>query len=219
LELDEKTIVVFLSDNGPNPREKANCLPFRGEKWSALEGGTRVPCLVRWKGVIPSGQTSDALTGAIDLLPTLCEAAGIDWQSRSTGSPKIDGVSVWGTLLDKDVAHPRSELLYWHGMHKEPQAIRVGDWKLFFDRAQALDGLGTARRTPEQHEKIKDDIAALKNGGASGPMLFNLKEDPGETVDLSGEHPQRVKYMKARADALYAEILSGKILPIATPAK
>ena len=217
LKLDKRTIIVFFSDNGPNPGEKSGTLPFRGEKWSALEGGTRVPCLVNFPGVIPPGQISDALTGAIDMLPTLCSACGIDWKSKSNDKPKIDGVNVWDTLLGKKTDHPRKELLYWHGMDAKPQAIRIGDWKLFFNRAQALKGLGTARKTPAQAAKIEKYTAAMKNGASNPPMLFNLKDDPGETVDLSAKHPDKVKAMKARADELFAEMKSGTILPISKP--
>ena len=219
LKLDKKTIIVFLSDNGPNPNEKAGCYPFRGEKWSALEGGTRVPCIIYWPGVIPGKQTSDALISAMDLLPTLSHACGIDWKSKSAGKPKIDGVNVWNTLLGKKGDHPRKELLYWHGMNASPQAIRVGDWKLFFDRSYALSGMGSARKTPAQAAKIGKYIANLKKHAKNPPMLFNLKDDPGETVDLSAKHPERVKAMRARADELFAETRSGTILPIAKPAK
>ena len=219
LKLDKKTIIVFFSDNGPNPNEKAGCLPFRGEKWSALEGGTRVPCIVNWPGVIPAGQTSDALIGAIDLLPTLCNACGIDWKSKTGGKPKIDGVDVWDTLLGKKVAHPRKDLLYWHGMDASPQAIRVGHWKLFLNRGHALTGLGSARKTPAQAAKIKPYIEGLKKRGAKSPMLFNLKDDPGETVDLSEKYPEKVKAMSARAAELYAEMKSGTILPVSKPVK
>ena len=219
LKLDKKTLVVFFSDNGPNPGEKAGTLPHRGEKWSALEGGTRVPCIFNFPGVIPPGQTSDALTGAIDILPTLCSACGIDWKSKSKGKPKIDGVNVWGTLLGKKTAHPRKELLYWHGMDAKPQAIRIGDWKLFFRHGHALRGLGTARKTPEQAEKIKKYGRDWERGKKNPSMLFNLKDDPGETVDLSEKHPDKVKAMQARADEIFAEIKSGTILPVSKPGK
>jgi arylsulfatase A len=66
LGIIENTIVIFTSDNGPNPKEQADSLPFRGEKWSALEGGTRVPCVIQWPAKIPAGQVSDALMTATD---------------------------------------------------------------------------------------------------------------------------------------------------------
>ena len=75
-ELEKKTIVVFMSDNGTEPGQKkwGSGEPFRGLKWSALEGGTRVPCILRFPDLIPAGEVTDKLTTAIDLLPTLAGA-------------------------------------------------------------------------------------------------------------------------------------------------
>ncbi|MCP4374918.1 MAG: sulfatase-like hydrolase/transferase [bacterium] len=219
LKIDKKTIFVFFSDNGPNPREKSGSIPYRGGKWSVLEGGTRVPCIVNFPGVIPPGQKSNEMIAAIDLLPTLCHACGIDWKSKSNDMPKIDGVNVWATLLGKKGDHPRKELLYWRGKDGSPQAIRIGDWKLFFDRRYALEGAGTARKTPAQAAKIEKYISALKKDEKNPPMLVNLKDDLGETVDLSEKYPGKVKAMQARADKLFAEMQSGTILPIAKPVK
>ena len=200
------TLVVFTSDNGPQPREQASALPFRGEKWSALEGGTRVPCLISWPGTLPAGRTLDDLTSALDLLPTLCRACGIDWQRESRGKPKIDGLDVWNTWLGKEGTHPRTELLHWHGMDPAPQAIRSGDWKLFFDRGHARDGLQAGR-----------DEEPAKPAGDPPPLLVNLRDDPGESVDLSGRFPGKVKELRARAETLMAEIKAAGILPLATP--
>jgi len=170
--------------------------------------------MVTWPGVIPSGQESDALMAAIDLLPTLCHACGIDWKKKSTGKPKIDGVNMWNTLLGKEEKNPRSELLYWHGMSSKPQAIRAGNWKLFFNRQNALNGMGTARKTPEQAAALEK----LKKSG-NDPVLFNLKDDIGETVDLSEKHPDKVRELKARAEEIMADIKSSTILPVVKPKK
>ena len=138
-KLSEKTIVVFLSDNGPEPLTKeSKALPYRGKKWSALEGGTRVPCIVRYPEVLPKGETCDAMIAAMDLFPTLARACGIDLKKHTTGSPVIDGVNVWETLLGKSgQTYPREDLLYWHG--KEGfRAIRQGTWKLFLTEVPKL---------------------------------------------------------------------------------
>jgi len=187
------TIVVFLSDNGPEPVTKeSQAKPFRGKKWSALEGGTRVPCIVCWPGVIPAGQESDALIAAIDLLPTLCHACGIDLKAIPQGSPTIDGVNVWETLIGKKGApHPRKDLLYWHGADGF-QAIRVGDWKLFLDRRGAN----------------------LKKGGGKGPVLFNLADDADELTDLSAKFPDKVKAMRDLAEKRLSDI-HNSIIPLA----
>ncbi|MHC4249179.1 MAG: sulfatase-like hydrolase/transferase [Planctomycetota bacterium] len=188
--IDKRTIVVFLSDNGPEPRQKARAKPYRGLKWDALEGGTRVPCIVRFPGVIPAGRESDALIAAIDILPTLSHACGIDLKKLTTGSPKIDGLNVWDTLTGTPGAsHPRKDLLYWHGMNGF-QAIRVGDWKLFLDRRGA--------KLPKQ-------------GGARGPVLFNLAADVEERTDLSARYPGKVREMRDLAKARLDDINSNVI--------
>ena len=190
--IDKRTIVVFLSDNGPEPRQQAQAKPFRGLKWDALEGGTRVPCIVHWPGVIAPDRRSDALIGAIDLLPSLAHACGIDLQKVSKGSPTIDGLNVWDTLTGKkDAAHPRQDLLYWHGKNGF-QAIRVGDWKLFLSRKGAkLPG----------------------NSSAKATALFHLKEDPAEEHDLSDKHPEKVKQMRTLAEKRLADI-NRNMLPL-----
>ena len=193
-KLDRKTIVVFLSDNGPDPSQRkwASAAPYRGLKWSSLEGGTRVPCIVRWPGVIPAEQQSDALIAAIDLLPTLAHACGIDMKKVSTGSPKIDGVNVWNTLLGKDdTPHARTHILYWNGW-ADLHAIRVGSWKLYFDNVKEI---------PESNK---------------GPVLIDLSKDPSESNNLAKVHPDRVKAMLGLADALSADIESNRI-PLGGP--
>jgi arylsulfatase A-like enzyme len=193
-KLDQKTIVVFLSDNGPEPGQRnwARATPFRGLKWSSLEGGTRVPCIVRWPGVIPAGKESDKLIAAIDLLPTLAHACGIDLDRVYTESPKFDGVNVWDTLTGmKQTSHARTDLLYWNGWAKF-QAIRVGDWKLYMDSVK----------------EIRDS--------QKGPVLIHLAEDPAEQTNLSDTYPQKVKEMTASAEKQLAEIEANAI-PIGGP--
>jgi len=200
LELTRNTIVIFISDNGPQGGEQSSALPFRGKKWSALEGGSRVPAIISWPGKIPAGQESGALTGAIDLLPTLCRAAAIDWRAQSKGKPPIDGIDVWDTFLGNGQKHPRSELLHWHGMESRPQAFTQGDWKLFLDGRAALDG-----------------YKAGKGGVEKSPMLFNIREDADETKDLSLKHPEKVETMRMRALELIGELDSSEKLELAKP--
>ncbi|MBG68552.1 MAG: arylsulfatase [Roseibacillus sp.] len=185
--LEKNTIVVFLSDNGPEPLTKASRAdPFRGKKWSALEGGTRVPCIIRYPGHIPPGRESADLISAIDLLPSLAHACGIDLRQHSRDKPVIDGLNVWPTLQgSKGVPHARQDLLYWHGADGF-QAIRKGPWKLFPDRRHAgLKGLG--------------------------PALFNLESDLKEEIDVSMEHPVTVAKLKKLAELRLSDIEKNKV--------
>ena len=190
-KIDKNTIVVFLSDNGPEAKEQASAVPFRGSKWDALEGGTRVPCIIRYPGVIPAGQESDALITAIDILPSLSHACGIDLKSQTKDTPVIDGVNVWNTLIGKkDFEHPRKDLMYWHGRNGF-HAIRVGDWKLFLNRKGA---------------KLKEQ--------GEGPVLFHLSDDIDELKDVSDKYPEKVKEMEQLAEKRLAEI-NASIIPLA----
>ena len=133
-KLDDKTIVVFLSDNGPETKEAASANPFRGAKWSAQEGGTRVPCIIRYPGVISANQKSKAFVAAIDLLPSLSHACQIDFENVTKDlSYKVDGINVWSSFTGQNSSDtPRKDLLYWHGTGGL-RAIRKGDWKLFMN--------------------------------------------------------------------------------------
>ena len=155
-------VVVSVLITGHN-WQAASAYPWRGMKWSALEGGTRVPCIIRWPGKIPAGTSSDELVSAMDLLPTLCHLTGVDLSDalkqlqpgtpessgkessgKESSSPfplQVDGRSIASILRGTKESLPDRTLLYWHGMG-ELQAIRKGSWKLFMDRAGALSGLG-----------------------------------------------------------------------------
>ena len=185
--IEKNTIVVFLSDNGPEPLTKeSKAAPLRGKKWSALEGGNRVPCIVRFPSKIPQGSETDALIAAIDLLPTLSHACGIDLGDSVKRSHLIDGMNLWDLLTGEvNGAMPRKDFLYWHGS-KGFQAIRMGEWKLFLNRGDA----------------------GMKG---KGPALFNLKEDITESEDLSKMFPDKVLSMHETAKKRLASIQANSI--------
>jgi arylsulfatase A len=207
----DNTIVVFCSDNGPQSGQAASAFPLRGKKWSALEGGTRVPCIVRWPGQIAAGTSSKQVVTAMDILPTLCDLAGIDLKAslsleRKTSRAEqeaalqpVDGASVAELFRGTVGQLPERGILYWHGMGK-PQAIRKGRWKLFFDRQGAVDGLGVDAKLPPEQRKA---LAALSN--SQGPVLFNLAEAPYELQDYSSEKPHLVKQLSDLAAKKLAE--------------
>ncbi len=182
-QLASRTLVVFLSDNGPEPLTKASkATPFRGKKWDALEGGTRVPCLIRYPGQLSAGSEISQLISAMDLLPTLCHACGVTLPNNLP--VPIDGVDVWDTLLgNQGQIHPRKDLLYWHGSNGF-QAIRMGPWKLFPNRANAQ----------------------LARDQGEGPALFRLDHDVSEGNDVSSENQAIVKEMQALAEMRLPDI-------------
>ena len=169
--LSEKTIVIFMSDNGPEPLTKeSKAIPFRGKKWSALEGGNRVPCIIKSPSKSMRGTVYNKTVSAMDMLPSLAHACGIYIPERSRETPPIDGVNLWDELIGKKADRQgRPDLLFWHGADGF-QAIRMGDWKLFLNRRDAeLSG--------------------------EGPALFKVKDDKKERDDLSQLFPAIVKKM------------------------
>ena len=188
----ENTIVIFTSDNGRQSGQqgKEDKPPYSGWKWQSLEGGTRVPFLVRYPGTVPAGGSSSAMISAIDLYPTLAFACGIEI-NLPKDAQKMDGVNVWGPMVDVVYNLPRTELLYWHGKG-QATAIRVGDWKLFFNTGEKPDDLKIAT-----------------------PALFNLQEDALEQNNLADQHPDRVQQMLARAKELLTEVYTNQV-PLGT---
>lgn len=121
--LAESTLVIFASDNGPwlgYKEDSGSADPLRGGKFSYYEGGVRVPCILRWKGTIPAGVTSDAIIASIDLFPTIMHYAGC----RSFRQ-EIDGVDI-SSFLKNPSLRLRDEYVYVKG--GEVHGIRKGDW-------------------------------------------------------------------------------------------
>lgn len=127
LGLDDDTLVIFSSDNGPTYAGGADSAffesagPLRGLKGSVYEGGIRVPFIARWPGKIEAGSTSGHISAFWDFLPTCCELIG----ENPPGN--IDGISMLPTLLGHPEKQNKHDLLYWE--LRGQQAIRMGNWK------------------------------------------------------------------------------------------
>ncbi|MDF1852548.1 MAG: sulfatase-like hydrolase/transferase [Verrucomicrobiales bacterium] len=186
---DRETLILFLSDNGPQKGDPGRSVPYRGMKWEALDGGQRVPCIICSPNLIPGGRESEEMVASIDLLPTLAEACGIDLSQHSSGSPRIDGLSAWPLFSGESEESARDEILLWHGKGSV-RAFRQGRWKLFYE--------------------------GDSNKPRKAPALFDLASDPGETKDVSGEHPDRVAEMERRWKELEEDIKKNAI-PLGLP--
>jgi len=127
LGLEDKTLIMFSSDNGPTLAGGSDATffqsagPFQGLKGTVYEGGIRVPFIARWKGKIKAGSTSDHICAFWDFLPTCCELLG----QKPPGD--IDGISMLPTLLGRGQKQRKHEYLYWE--LNGQQAVRMGDWK------------------------------------------------------------------------------------------
>jgi arylsulfatase A-like enzyme len=182
LGLEEQTLFVFSSDNGPldgryggtDSEFFASTAGFRGYKGSLYEGGFRVPCLVRWKGHIRAGSVSDRVTGFEDWLPTLLELTG-----HAKAIPHdVDGISFAPTLRGEKQP-PRPFLYREYPNDGGYQCARIGDWK---GLRQGLLPRGKAR----PHLEIE---------------LYDLARDRSESRNVAADHPDVV----ARIERLFRE--------------
>jgi len=188
LGLTEKTLVVFASDNGPqlNVEGHGSAGPLRDGKWTNFEGGIRVPCLMRWPGKIPAGSVNKEITGIIDMLPTFCALSGTEVPNDRI----IDGKNILPYLMGEEVASPIHKTFIVPGV-----TIRHGDWKLLVKR-QTPGGNGNK------------GLQGRKPAEAGS--LFNLKDDIGETNDLSSKHPEIVQQLQALMKDYMKEFESNK---------
>jgi len=188
--LDEKTLVFFFSDNG-GPTMPGTTIngsrntPLRGSKRTTLEGGVRVPFVVRWKGTLPAGQVYQHPVIQLDILPTALAAAGVEPKAEW----KLDGVSLLPYLLGQNRGQPH-DTLYWR--FGPQMAIRRGDWKLVRYDTTA-DG--------QSGESPKG-----KQPGVTGRKLYNLSDDIGEARDVAAEHPEKVQELQSAWQTWNAEL-------------
>lgn len=165
LKLDENTLVIFTSDNGPHSEggSKAEFFdsngPLRGIKRDLYEGGIRAPMIARWPAKIPAGRESDQVWASWDVLPTLAEVAG------AKPPEKIDGISMFNALVGKPQRD--HEYLYWE-FHENgmSQAVRMGPWK-----------------------------AIRKHSPDAPIELYHLERDLGEKNNLADQEPRIVARM------------------------
>lgn len=222
LGLDDNTLVIFTSDNGPflsYGNHAGSAGKFRGGKLTTFEGGMRMPCIMRWPGKIPAGKTSDEVITAMDLYPTLAKLSGAPLPKY-----KIDGKDIWPLLSGQRGAKSPHEAFYYYG-GEELQAVRSGKWKLHFPHAYLEVAAEPGRDgKPSNFGKIKpqDQTQSGLEGVASRhgykvmnlPLsLYDLENDPGETKDVSAQHPAEVKRLEALAEKMRADLgdtLTGK---------
>jgi arylsulfatase len=190
--LDERgvagnTIVVFTSDNGPwlnFGNHAGSSGGLREGKGTAWEGGPRVPAIVRWPGSVPPGSVSSSLASTLDLLPTLVAAAGAAPPKRP-----IDGVSLLEVWKGQADATPRDEFAYYFGYGL--RAVRKGQWKLVLPHTS---------QTYKNRPPGADGRPAQTDNVPVPQALYDLRADPGETLDVQSAHPEVVSTLLALAE-------------------
>jgi arylsulfatase A-like enzyme len=168
-DLDENTIVFFLSDNGGAKNNGSGNLPLRGAKGSPFEGGVRVPFAVRWTGTIPAGIDYELPVSSLDIAATIVAHSG----AKVPADKPLDGVDLipYLTGANRESPHP---ILFWRWFDSKSFAVRIGDQK-FIEMGRQKKG-----------ERI------------DSPLLFDLAQDLGEAHNLAEERPAMVQDAQAK---------------------
>jgi arylsulfatase A len=184
LNLDEKTLIIWTSDNGAphrNPPQGSN-LPYTGWGYNTSEGAMRMPLIARWPGKVPAGRECQELTSMLDILPTMAALTDAPLPER-----KIDGHNILPLLLGQEGAvspSDRTGFFYYHGA--QLQAVRSGPWKLYL---------------PLEAKRMN-----AKNTSPAPLQLFNVRDDVVETQEVSAAHPDIVARLTKLADAAREEL-------------
>ncbi len=212
LGLDERTLVIFTSDNGPWFGGSSGGL--RGMKGQTWEGGIRVPMIARWPGKIPPGRVLRAPAGTIDVFPTVLKLAGVDLPADRP----LDGKDIMPLLRAETAASPHEGLFAMQGPRL--MTVRSGKWKLHVHppgnwpkqlKSDWVDPRGPdgvtilapyEQATPDEHPDV------LTGDPAEPMMLFDLESDPAEQHNVADEHPDVVKRLKGLFDRMASQMPS-----------
>ena len=193
--LDENTLVMFCSDNGPwlcFGDHAGSAYPLREGKGTSWDGGVREPTLMRWPGHVPAGRSCDAPLMTIDMLPTIARLIG-----AKPPEHKIDGLDISEVILGKTDKSPHDVLYFYYGQNNL-EALRSGKWKLEFSRNyRSLDGRpGGKGGKMVPYTQVKLARAAL----------YDLDADPGQKHDVADANPEVMKTLLAYADAARSDL-------------
>ena len=194
LGIDDKTLVLFTSDNGP---WYEGATERRGRKQTSWEGDFHVPLIARWPRRIPAGIESDAMTMNIDIFPTLLELAGGEVPSDRV----IDGRNIW-PQLQGEKASPHEVLYFLNG--GEIGAVRTAEWKLllwpFSNMVPYIQGNLEPIVGPKLAAKAAASLKEMEHVGPFDNMdywlLFDLEVDPQERYSLAENEPEALRYMQ-----------------------
>ncbi len=190
----ENTLIIYASDNGSYRDDRTGGL--RGRKGMNWEGGIRVPGIFSWPGTIKKGIVSGEPAGLVDVLPTVCGLLKLD-------QPKgihLDGSDLTPILKGETKSFNRHQALYWHLQKSRPiVAIRSGDYSLVADPDYQIS------KNNMFQEKW---IPIVKAGGYKNFRLYNLKEDPSQSQDLSAQQPKLLNELKEKLLKINKSVMS-----------
>lgn len=196
--IDDNTLVVFCSDNGPwlsYGDHAGTAGPLREGKGTSWDGGVREPTLMRWPGHVPAGRTCDAPMMTIDMLPTIARLIG-----GKLPDHKIDGLDISEVILGRTSQSPHEVLYFYYGQNNL-EALRNGRWKLELPRPyRSLNGKpGGKGGMPAPYETLT--VAAAE--------LYDLDADPGEKHNLAAEQPDVLARLLTYAQQARADLGDG----------
>ena len=177
--VDDNTLIIFTSDNGPwiNYGNHAGSTGgLREAKGASYEGGQRVPCIMRWPTKIPAGAVCNRLASSIDLLPTIAHLCGAPLPPQ-----KIDGVNITALLMGDDTARPREYFLYYY-QRNNLEGVRNDRFKLVLPhlgRSYAGFLPGNDGQPGQVNDRHQEPLA-----------LYDIRRDPGERYDVQSQYPE-----------------------------
>ncbi|WP_245917141.1 sulfatase family protein [Mongoliibacter ruber] len=188
--IEENTLVIFISDNGPwlsYSAHSGSAEPLREGKGTSWDGGVKVPAIMRWTGKIPSGSIQENPAMSIDILPTIATITGASLPALS-----IDGKSIEKMISDSANKSPQEAYFIYYNRN-ELQAVVIDEWKLYFPHRYRSIASGQASRNdgiPLKYEMI--DLQEM--------MLFHIPSDPSEQNNIIEKHPEVVTRILASAE-------------------
>lgn len=183
--LAKNTLVIFMSDNGGHPSVSTNG-PLRGSKWNLYQGGTRVPFLIRWTGKVEASSTCDVPVTGADLFATLAELGGV------TDAVSVDGSSLAPLMMGTAGGDWMRRPLIWHFPYYHPEGKS-------FDGAKPTIGIQdfADRHQVRPHSALRiGNEKLLYFYEDDRTEYYDLATDPGESLNLVPEHPERANQLK-----------------------
>jgi arylsulfatase A-like enzyme len=192
--LEQNTLVIFTSDNGPwlsFGNHAGNTGGLREGKGTSWEGGQREPCIMRWPGRIPAGTVCSRMAATLDLFPTIADFCGAPLPGG-----RIDGVNIAALLRNDSSANPRTELAYYYHVNSL-EGVRRGSWKLVLPHRS---------QTYKTHLPGRDGHPGSTAEVDVPEALYDLGIDPGETNDVQKQFPDVVKELETLAGKYRADL-------------
>lgn len=212
--LEKNTLIMFSSDNGS--QKKFSNLPLKGKKCLNLEGGVRVPFILKWPGKTPQNKVSNIVAGFIDLLPTIADITG----TALPEGKNIDGISIKKAFAGDDTFSRKNAPITFYRYFNDPVGmLREGDWCLVgyhedFEYTHDIDIPKLAKFKPAEGEKRwsqwgfqKSHMEKIPEIVPSVYKLYNLRKDIGQENDVSEKYPEKTEQMKKKMKMLREEMI------------